>query len=403
MKKMANNPDTKKKPVIAHCIEPYLPLTEVWLYQYVNNHRMVKPIVLTNWTENLDQFPFKPIYALENCPSKPMKRFTWRWFCHRLEERVLGMNPHRLRSRERSFYKEAIKGDKVKLLHAHFGPVGVRMLPLKRKLGLPLITTFYGYDMSRLAKRKSWRERYRKLFSEGELFLVEGEYMQEELVKLGCPREKVKIQRIAIDLDKYEFVPRSLHTLDSDIEVLFCGSFREKKGIPYAIEAFSIACRRHLNLKLRLVGDGHLRPSIEGLIGQLGLEKRVSLLGYLPHADYIEELKNAHILMAPSVTADDGDSEGGAPTVLLEAQATGMPVLSTYHADIPNIVLEGKTGFLVPERDAEALAEKLLYLIQHHEDWEKIGEAGRRHIEAKHNIHLEIDTLESRFLNLLEL
>jgi colanic acid/amylovoran biosynthesis glycosyltransferase len=211
----------------------------------------------------------------------------------------------------------------------------------------------------------------------------------------------VKIQRIAIDLGRYEFRPRSLSEFGARARLLLCGRFVEKKGIPYAIKGLRIVREHYPNIELRIVGDGPLYEDIQGLIKKLGVEKQVSLLGFLPHAEYIEELKQAHILITPSVTAADGDSEGGAPTVLLEAQASGLPVLSTYHADIPNVVLAGESGFLVPERNAEALAERLLYLLQHHKEWGKMGQVGRRYVEAKHNVHLEIARLESRYLSLM--
>jgi colanic acid/amylovoran biosynthesis glycosyltransferase len=121
----------------------------------------------------------------------------------------------------------------------------------------------------------------------------------------------------------------------------------------------------------------------------------VQLLGYQPHQCFLEELDRAHLFLAPSVTAGDGDTEGGAPTVLLEAQAAGLPVLATWHADIPEVVRDGETGFLVPERDSAALAEKLIYLAEHPELWPVLGAAGRRHMETNYNIRCETHKLEN--------
>ncbi len=118
-------------------------------------------------------------------------------------------------------------------------------------------------------------------------------------------------------------------------------------------------------------------------------------MGYQPHHVFVEELIKAHIYLQPSVTAQNGDSEGGAPTTLLEAQASGVPVLSTYHADIPEVVVNGKSGFLVPERDSNALAERLEYLIDHPEEWSTMGREGRKHVEMNYNICKEADNLEN--------
>jgi len=130
-------------------------------------------------------------------------------------------------------------------------------------------------------------------------------------------------------------------------------------------------------------------------IKENNLSPYVYLLGYQSHYVFVEELGKAHIYIQPSVTAQNGDSEGGAPTTLLEAQAAGVPVLSTYHADIPEVVVDGKSGFLVPERDSNALAERLEYLIAHPEEWSTMGREGRRHVEMNYTIYKETENLEN--------
>lgn len=128
----------------------------------------------------------------------------------------------------------------------------------------------------------------------------------------------------------------------------------------------------------------------------------MTLLGYQPHSVFAREASNAHILLQPSVTARNGDSEGGAPTVLLEAQSSGLPVVSTYHADIPEVVLDGKSGFLVPERDSHALAEKLEYLIKHPEIWPEMGRRGREFVEENYDINKLNQQLVEIYQNLIQ-
>ena len=141
---------------------------------------------------------------------------------------------------------------------------------------------------------------------------------------------------------------------------------------------------------------------IEHLANELGVSDKVIFLGFLPYKNYIEELGKADIFIHPSIVASDGDSEGGAPTVLLEAQASGLPILSTYHADIPNVVLPGDSAILCPERNDEILAGNILYLLNKQELWSKMGLAGRRFIEAYHDIDNEVKILEEKYLKLLE-
>jgi colanic acid/amylovoran biosynthesis glycosyltransferase len=243
-----------------------------------------------------------------------------------------------------------------------------------------------------------WRERYTELFDAGRLFLAEGPAMAERLEELGCPGEKVAIQRVAIDLDRYRFRPPQPH--DGPTRLLFCGRFVEKKGLEYAIEAVHRLRGRHA-IELHLVGDGKLRPAVEATIDRLGLRSHVVLHGMVDHDALIRMLGEADLLVQPSVVAADGDTEGGAPTTLLEAQATGLPIVATRHQDIPYVVA-GDAAVLVAERDADALADAIDGLIRSPDRWPAMGEAGRRFVEERHGIGSLIDELEARYLRLAD-
>lgn len=379
--------DVKEMYKVAHFRTDYLGLTETFIYNYLTNFTKYEPILFTTRTRNLDLFPFEPIYD-----DQKLTRYSWAWFWDRLYKKIF----------KRELYFEClIKKEIVKLLHGHFGMGGVRMLPVKKKTKIPLITTFYGYDMSDQRLLEIWSPAYQELFKEGDLFLVEGNNMKKEVVNLGCPPEKIKIQHLGIEVNRFRFRERSLDSKDEDIVILMCSSFIEKKGISYGIQAFSQIHRKYKNIHLRIIGDGELREEIENQIKELGLTEKITLLGYQPHSKVIEEAENAHIFMHPSAIASNGDSEGGAPTVLLDMQALGLPIVSTLHADIPEVVVNGKSGLLVPERDANALAEKLDYLIRSPEIWPEMGKAGREHVERNYNICHEVRKLEEIYDGLL--
>ena len=367
---------------VAHLIRRYLPGTATFIHQYITNMHRYEPVVLAALKERPKRFPFPDLYIPD------LSRLQT--FFVKVDRRLF----HRERMVE-PFFRQTIQSSEVKLLHAHFGPMGV--LALSLRASLPLVTTFYGKDMSAFPRRPGWLKSYRKLFEEGDLFLVEGSHMKNRLVELGCPSGKIKIQRIGVDLKDFSY--RAAPPVDGYVRILMCGRFVEKKGFEYGVRAFSRILQEFPNARLRIVGDGPLRPKVERLIGSLGPEvgERITLLGYLSYAAYAEEAESAHILMAPSVTAADGDSEGGAPTVLLEMQARGVPVLSTWHADIPEVVVDGASGYLVPERDEAALAEKLVELLAHPERWGEMGRAGRSHIENQHNIVNLALQLEERY------
>ena len=202
------------------------------------------------------------------------------------------------------------------------------------------------------------------------------------------------IQHIGVDTEKINFKERTFPS-DGKIVILSCGRFVEKKGLIYALQALKLLISKNPQVEFRIIGDGILRNSIGSFIKENNLSPYVYLLGYQSHYVFVEELGKAHIYIQPSVTAQNGDSEGGAPTTLLEAQAAGVPVLSTYHADIPEVVVDGKSGFLVPERDSNALAERLEYLIAHPEEWSTMGREGRRHVEMNYTIYKETENLEN--------
>jgi colanic acid/amylovoran biosynthesis glycosyltransferase len=134
-----------------------------------------------------------------------------------------------------------------------------------------------------------------------------------------------------------------------------------------------------------IVGDGPLRSELERLIEQLGITTRVRLAGWKNHGETIAMMEASHVLLAPSVTASDGDEEG-IPNVIKEAMAMGLPVISTLHAGIPELVTDGESGFLVPERGDDVLAERIIYLYDHPDIWPRISHAARRKVETRFDI-----------------
>ncbi|MCK4785971.1 MAG: glycosyltransferase [Desulfobacteraceae bacterium] len=373
-----------ERPVMAHLTGIYLPGTVTFIYQYITNMRRYNPVVLAASKDRPERFPFPDLYIPD------LSRLQM--LLVKLDRRLF----HRQRLVE-PFFQRTMQSRGVKLLHAHFGGIGVFALPLHFSSGLPLVTTFYGEDMSAVPRKPGWRKSYQKLFDNGALFLVEGSHMRDRLAALGCPLEKVQIQRIGVDLNRFSY--RVVPPRDESVRILMCGRFVEKKGFEYGIRAFAQVLPEFPKAQLRIVGDGPLRPRLEQLIRRLGLEvgRSVVLMGYLSYDAYAEEAAQAHVFMAPSVTASNGDSEGGAPTVLLEMQARGLPILSTRHADIPEVVVDGASGYLVPERDEVTLSEKLAELLAYPERWDEMGRAGRAHIERQHDIVTLAQELEEKY------
>lgn len=380
------------KATVGHLKIHYLELTETFIYAYLVNARRFDPLVLTDVARNLSLFPIPCSYLITQGEIEGLRRSMGARSGPFLRI-FLGTLDYP------NCFERFIREHGIGLLHAHFGGAGCRAVRLKRRVGVPLVTTFYGVDASRLLNAPEQREALRRLFREGDLFLALGKDMVGRLRAAGCPEEKLRIQRLGVDVEQIAFRPRRWPD-GRRVVLLYCGRLVEKKGILYALEAFARLADRWKNLEFRVVGGGPLRPALERAVRRMNLQDRVALRGAVPHAEALKEMQNAHLFLLPSLTAPDGDMEG-TPTVLLEAQASGLPVVSTFHADIPEVVLDGETGFLVPERDSRALTDRLSHLLKNPDRWPEIGLAGRRHIERRYNIHREVEALEKIYADLL--
>ncbi|MGB2600313.1 MAG: glycosyltransferase, partial [Candidatus Omnitrophota bacterium] len=281
--------------------------------------------------------------------------------------------------------------DNPDLIHAHLGTYGCYILPYARLLNIPLVTSFYGADAYMLSQQVRWQKKYKKLFKQGRLFIAEGPAMRKKLIDIGCPPKKIVIHHIGIKLENYKF---HIRKPDEEVRLLVCGRFMEKKGIPYAIEALSrLKLKSGPNVRLTIVGDsdekGTLTDEKRKILDSIkkhNLADMVTITGYVSHDELLKITHDHHIFLSPSVHASNGDAEGGFPVILTEALATGMPIVAFDHCDIPQIVQDGKTGFIVPEKDVDALADKLSFLIEHPEVWSEMGQSGRKLVEEEYDI-----------------
>ncbi|HLE24715.1 MAG TPA: glycosyltransferase, partial [Thermodesulfobacteriota bacterium] len=245
------------------------------------------------------------------------------------------------------------------------------------------ITSFHGYDFSKLINERG-SETYKELFRIGDLFTANTNFTKGKLIELGCPKSKIVMLPVGMDINFFNFRERYLRDR-SIVKLLTVARMVEKKGLEYAIKAVSRVAKKYSNIEYNIIGDGILRRRLENLIKELGISDKVNLLGWKTQEELKSLFQDAHIFILTSVTAGDGDMEGQG-LVLQEAQAVGLPVLSTLHNGIPEGVIDGKSGFLVPERDVDALANKLKYLIEHPELWPEMGRYGRKFVEERYDI-----------------
>ncbi len=279
------------------------------------------------------------------------------------------------------------------LIHAHFGTDGLLVLPLARALGVPLITSLRGYDVTRSDSALLWSGRLswmryaagkKRLQCDGALFLAVSDALRERAIAQGYPEARTLTHYNGVDLERFrqDVAPREPGL------VLHVGRLVEKKGTKVLIEAMAGIA----GAKLAIIGDGPLRAALERQARELG--DRVRFLGALRSDDVAHWMRRASVLAAPSVTAADGDAEG-LPNVVVEAAASGLPVVGTRHSGIPEAVDDGGTGFLVPEGDVGALAARLADLLGSDARRSAMGLAARRLAEGKFSRQVLTARLES--------
>jgi colanic acid/amylovoran biosynthesis glycosyltransferase len=281
------------------------------------------------------------------------------------------------------------------VLHAHFGPVANDFRFARTVWKTPLVATFHGYDFS-VVPRLHGSDVYGRLFRDADAVMGISEYAIQTLRQLGCPAQKLSVLHTGVCLAKVPFRARRLPA-DEPVRILTVGRLVEKKGLEYALRAVATVRCKHPNLRYEIIGEGPLRPALERLIGQLDLGSVVTLRGALDADMVRRSFAESHLYMLASVTAADGDQEG-IPVSLMEAQSCGLPVLSTRHSGIPELVADGGSGFLVEERNADDLANRLLYLVENPREWPAMGDRGRKIVEAQ----FDIDALNRDLLRLYD-
>ncbi|EKR7174011.1 TPA: colanic acid biosynthesis glycosyltransferase WcaL [Escherichia coli] len=241
---------------------------------------------------------------------------------------------------------------------AHFGPAGVTAAKL-RELGVirgKIATVFHGVDVSHREVLAHYTPEYQQLFNRGDLMLPISALWASRLQSMGCPEGKIAVSRMGVDMDK--FSRRPLKVPGSPLEIISVARLTEKKGLHVAIEACQLLKSRGIPFRYRILGIGPWERRLKTLITQFGLDDQVEMCGFCPSEVVKIMLDEADLFLLPSVTGTDGDMEG-IPVALMEAMAVGIPVVSTVHSGIPELIESGKSGWLVPENDAVALADRL--------------------------------------------
>jgi len=289
------------------------------------------------------------------------------------------------------------KREKVQLVHAHFADNAWYFKNIAKKLNVPFFISFYGWDYEKLPYTKpAFQQHFKELFKIADRFICEGNHGASILTKHGCPKEKITVVPLGIQPDKIKSLTRNKKP--NQLKLIQIASFTEKKGHRYAIEAVASIIDKCPNIDLTFIGGEGVTKYRERLVQQVKKLNLSNNVHFLPAIDYeklYSTLEEYDVFIHPSCYAEDRDCEGGAPIVLLDAQATGMPVIATTHCDIPDEVIHQKTGLLSEEKNFNELAKNITTFYQMDGKlFNLFTKNARHHIENNYNICTNASKLE---------
>lgn len=272
---------------------------------------------------------------------------------------------------------------RYEILHAHFGSNARHFLFARAQADAPFVATFHGHDLS-ADPREHGAAMYEALFRVADVVTYNSSLSRASLESLGCPAEKLRLVRMPIDVSAFSFRERRWDGHET-LRLATVARLVEKKGHELTLRALAGLRDRLPAFRYDVVGDGPLAHRLEQLVATLGLGDVVRMHGAVDSGIVRSVLADSHVFVLASATAANGDQEG-TPVSLMEAQACGLPVVSTRHGGIPEVIRDGCSGVLVDERDDGALAAALIEIVRAHESWPELGAAGRAHVEATYDV-----------------
>jgi colanic acid/amylovoran biosynthesis glycosyltransferase len=373
----------EQRPVVASYCATFLKPEMLHIYRQITALERVRPIVIAQKRENAERFPLANVTVVPKARTHFLRRIWYRqlrdvpWTISRGETRRL--------------VRVLDKAD-AQLLHIYFGHIGVHLLPLIREWRKPAVVSFHGADVMVDLEKPAYRRATLAMLDAVRLVLVRSDSLRSALLQIGCPAEKLRVQRTGIPLDEVPFRARECPAEGAWRLVQACRLI-EKKGLQTSLRAFAEFTRYQPQAHFTVAGDGPLLPELQALAQQLGVADRVTFAGFVSQSELREIFYRSHIFLHPSETGRDGNQEG-VPNSMLEAMASGLPVFATTHGGIPEAIENGVSGLLVSERDADALARELVLRVGNPAALDQLAERGAAAVAAKFEQRSQIRALE---------
>jgi glycosyltransferase involved in cell wall biosynthesis len=285
--------------------------------------------------------------------------------------------------------KRFIQENNIDLVFAEYGTSGSFITPICKDLNIPLVVHFHGFDASKYAVLEEFKLGYQKMFSFASTVIAVSYAMKNALMHLGCPESKIVVNPCGPHDNFLNIQPNF-----NSNSIVAVGRHTYKKAPYLTILAFQQVLKKYPDLKLILIGTGELYEVSKNMVKSLGLKNHIILPGGLPQEHIINYLKESFMFIQHSLVAENGDSEG-MPVGIMEAMAAGLPVVSTRHAGIPDVVVEDETGFLVEEGDIDAMAEHILTLVNNRDLAKTFGKNGKAVIQEHFTMEKHLETINN--------
>jgi glycosyltransferase involved in cell wall biosynthesis len=372
------------KRVVASYCSSFLKSEMLHIYRQVKALRGVDTFVVTKEVQNPERFPFDNI---EIIPKRRTNLLVHGWL------KFVVRRPPIVYRGEYQTLDSLLERHGADLMHIYFGHTGVHLLPFIEQWDKPCVVSFHGADVAHKPEIKDYPGKLRRLFNAVPLVFARSQSLVDRLVHLGCPPEKLRINRTGIPLNEFPFVDREPPS-DGKWRVVQACRLITKKGVATSLRAFAIFKKDNPGAEFVIAGKGPLQPELEMLAGGLGILRDVHFVGFLSQPKLLELYASSHLFLHPSEISPNQDQEG-VPNSVLEAMSTGLPVVATRHGGIPEAVDHGRTGLLVAEEDHVGLANAMQLITSSPGLFKQIGEGAHAAVVGRFEQDTQIDQLES--------
>ncbi len=336
------------KPIVASYCTTFLKPEMLHIYRQVTGLRRYETFVIAKERRCPEKYPFDAVEQY----GRVRKNFLLRFYLKHIRR----LPPLYYRGELRIIHK-ILERRHADLMHVYFGHTGVHLLPFIQNWDRPAVVSFHGADVMLRPGQPGYDARMRELFQAVPLVLARSRSLMARLEEIGCPAEKIRINRTGIPLDEFPFAHR-LMPADGEWRLVQTCRLIPKKGLVTSLKAFARFRRKYPKATFTIAGEGPMREELARLAGELGVGEAVQFVGFLGSEELNALYARSHVFLHPSEVTDGANQEG-VPNAMLEAMATGLPIAATLHGGIPEAVKSEESGILVPERDAEALAVAL--------------------------------------------